>query len=352
MAKELTRLQLILALTLLLTQLAVAQEIVNVSNPSFELQGNPIGWGIFGNATPVSVGAYSGTQSVLVGNASWGYFYQTFSATAGNTFVVDEWFRGNASSQQARLQISFLNSSGGGIASVICWPFATSAWQEFSCAALAPASTSFARVFAISGNSPAKAFVDDVTLWKTNSSFPVLNSNPGFEVGASYWQTSSNNNRGFVKIDSSIKKSGNYSLKIFSNASNGLQGPFATTSFIRVIPGRAYLFEAFVKASNVVGQANVDVLFYNSSYALVASKRGFKQVNGTMDWTRLSLAATTPTNAVYAKMQLTIYGNGTAWFDDTQVKQIVLVGAYNPGFELQGTPRNWTRLGNVKTYSF
>lgn len=146
--------------------------------------------------------------------------------------------------------------------------------------------------------------------------------NSGFELDPydpSPWEPNVSSGTSW-NIDTTESHSGQNSLKINSSNPAGdsevyLQAP------IMITPGLEYILRGWIKTSNVIGFATIGLWWLNSGAPpspvnIVSKVYSTPGLNGTNDWTLLTLSAVAPPTATFVTPILRLKGTGVAWFDD------------------------------------
>jgi uncharacterized protein YjdB len=123
-----------------------------------------------------------------------------------------------------------------------------------------------------------------------------------------------------VTVDNAVYRSGGHSLRISAQVSSKAT---VGQSAIPVEAGLMYRFGAYVRTEGISSQAFLRVYFYGMDGGQI-SYADTSFLSGTKDWTKLEKTVQAPAGAV--KAQYANYyntGTGTAWFDDTTLKQVI-----------------------------
>lgn len=127
-------------------------------------------------------------------------------------------------------------------------------------------------------------------------------------------------------VDTTVKYSGDGSQRISPQSGNPNNYIWNISGYSTVIPGRVYTVQAWCKTDNLVrgGQrgACVAAEFYTSDMTWVGSKYSSEDgifLEGTNDWTLLSMQVRCPSHQQMLRMQVKLCADavsGTAWFDN------------------------------------
>ncbi|MDT9697967.1 Tat pathway signal protein [Streptomyces sp. P17] len=146
---------------------------------------------------------------------------------------------------------------------------------------------------------------------------PATIANPGFEFGGSLptgWRAVTWSGTGTVTRDTTVARGGAASAKV-TIPSSGTVG-LAPGARIPLEQG-TYTYGAWIRTDGVGSNgAYLDVLFFDSSGALVGGDNKFFAAAGTHDWQQVTATLTTPATATQAEVQVRLATAGTAWFDD------------------------------------
>lgn len=178
----------------------------------------------------------------------------------------------------------------------------------------------------VAATTAAAKYIDGTT------SGPSVNLNETAKMFGG-WALITTNGSGSAQYDSTVSRSGTYSMKVSNTGTGGnsLVGQGTPTSFpnfpndelIRVNPSTQYILTAWVKTFNVVtNSVYVDVREY-SSIGNNAVTTSTNKLTGTNDWTQVTATFTTAATSYYARLFLrnSVSGNiSDAWFDDIVLK--------------------------------
>lgn len=167
---------------------------------------------------------------------------------------------------------------------------------------------------------------------------------------------------GNISFDSTVSKSGTYSLKVSTGtvagtavASRTLSSVItkveADTTLMPALPNTSYTLTAFVKTNNAATNAvYADIRQYDGTLA-ASTTTPTNKLSGTNDWTPITVTITTGSSTRYLGVLLrnAVTGNvSDAWFDDiTLVKSPVQTRTANT-FPRRRTPDNLLSNGNFE----
>ena len=139
--------------------------------------------------------------------------------------------------------------------------------------------------------------------------------------------------QGSIMLDSTVKKSGNYSLKVSTLATGSFAqssiGDFNADDYIKLAPSTSYTYSFWMKTDYVSGDATTGarVNFYEISGARATVANNYVgNIKTTTDWTQYTGTFTTAATTRFGVVLPSVMGNnGTAtlimdaWFDDIQL---------------------------------
>ena len=144
-----------------------------------------------------------------------------------------------------------------------------------------------------------------------------------------------------TSCSSTVKRTGNYSLKLYSNSTENVGGNIK--QYVSLPGAGTYTFSAYVKTDSLtVGTSGTNQWKYgarlyvmNSSDAIIGESTAVQSQNN--GWERLSATFTVDgAQTVQAAVSLH-YGSGTVYYDDIQLEKWEAPGSYNlldnAGFE-------------------
>lgn len=175
--------------------------------------------------------------------------------------------------------------------------------------------------------------------------------NPGFEEGLGPWMPNETYPGTETEVDVTISHNGQNSLKINATNPNSDVEVFFFPP-VPVTAGVEYLIRGWIKTSNVIGFATIGVWWLNGSgwppqnfhVSKVYSTPG---LNGTHNWTLVSLSAVAPPTATQATVLLRLKGSGVAWFDDISFHGVIQdISVDSDGFPAQALQAYWTLINN------
>jgi hypothetical protein len=89
---------------------------------------------------------------------------------------------------------------------------------------------------------------------------------------------------------------------------------------IPVYPGRSYRLTAWARTQDATGDNRVGIFWYVGNMWTYISDACSEPLTGTRGWTKLTVTATAPRDALFARVNLISANNtGTVWFDDVSL---------------------------------
>jgi len=175
---------------------------------------------------------------------------------------------------------------------------------------------------------------DDTGDDDTSDEGPNLLLNGGFEEGEGsftgvglHWETNdaqSHPDNDF--LDGSISYAGSFSQKIATHGSWDAGMVRQVSGYGAVVEGRTYRLRAMVRTQDMENPAAWYVLglwwFANDSY--VDEVKNDQPAENDYDWTQLVIEATAPAGANRAAAILSAHYDGTAWYDEVVLAEVLL----------------------------
>jgi hypothetical protein len=149
---------------------------------------------------------------------------------------------------------------------------------------------------------------------------PYEVANPGFENGSGTtaygWSVEGWVANGTAHRTDAYAHSGTYSVQLARNATGAQAIAVSNNTKVKLAQG-SYTYGVWVKGDGLTGHgAYLDVLFYDSSGAIVGTDNKAYSPGGTFDWTYVSQTLATPSTAVSAWLFIGVPDGGTAYIDD------------------------------------
>ncbi|GAA2605171.1 hypothetical protein GCM10010399_40280 [Dactylosporangium fulvum] len=141
--------------------------------------------------------------------------------------------------------------------------------------------------------------------------------NGGFEDGLTGWTLSASGSAGSHAVDTSVRRSGNASLRIAKSAA----GNYGFWRDVPVTPGGRLLVRGYIRAQalNAGGGFRVDWLDFGGVEVAAREDAVGGTVSGTTDWIQRSATLAVPVGAARARVWAwTIASSGSMWFDDIE----------------------------------
>jgi len=140
-------------------------------------------------------------------------------------------------------------------------------------------------------------------------------NNPKDRLGILDWE-------GRVSRNQNLWLSGRRSLKIMWASEEGLEWRQTWPAALWVDPGEHYRASAWVKTVDATGQTVVALEFYSRNANLISTVEG-NSIDGTQEWSQLSVRAEVPERAERMRVILRSRSNdGAAWFDDIELMRV------------------------------
>ena len=89
---------------------------------------------------------------------------------------------------------------------------------------------------------------------------------------------------------------------------------------IRIVPGREYVLQVWVKTEDVVGNARAKLFGGGTGASCISQESG--TVSGTQDWTPVTMRLSVPEGARSVSLILRLTGTGKVWFDDVAMAEL------------------------------
>ncbi|SFX65338.1 RHS repeat-associated core domain-containing protein [Thermoactinomyces sp. DSM 45891] len=154
---------------------------------------------------------------------------------------------------------------------------------------------------------------------------------------ASDWKVEKVRADGSATVDSTVKYSGNQSIKVTTKAVNADLGYVGAIQDLYVAPNTTYTISAMIKSQDLKeAGAFLNVQQSKSTGDVVTwVDNRYSQVSGTQGWTRRQLTFKTGADSEKIRIYLEVdhrnpKGSGTAWFDQVQLEEGDVSTDYNP----------------------
>ena len=161
-----------------------------------------------------------------------------------------------------------------------------------------------------------------VTLPTVRGDVAPLLINGGFEEGASDpagWSGGGADAAHHLGVSTAVTHTGKRSVKMAVDA-GAMPTYFTYGQYVRVAPGRQYVFTGWVKEDGVQGNAGWFVHVYKGQDLVV--NHSLNASAGTQDWQKITETIEVPTGADTIQVGTSLYGTGTAYFDDALLTQV------------------------------
>jgi len=166
-----------------------------------------------------------------------------------------------------------------------------------------------------------------------------LLTNPDFTYSDTDWNKNQSAS-GDISTDSTHRRSPYFSEKISCSSINETNYVYQR---LPVNSSLNYTGLAWIKTESVNGGAFIHLWYWNSSNNYLKDEKSF-ELNGTNDWTLITLNSTAPIQASEVTFALELQGNGTVWFDDTLFRETIIS-------ELKPIYYNGSLTGSIINYN-
>lgn len=259
---------------------------------------------------------------------------EKISVAAGHTYAVSLWLKAENVAQHAELAVNFWGPSSttfikanGKSSEIIS---GTNDWRQVRVEAEAPQGAKFmrveARLYGAGTLWADDAFVEDLSRNR------VPNADFESDESESYLTLAADFTKNIFSRVSDVAHGGMSSLKIVSSQPYGeFSGWLSKNDAITVTPGKTYSVSGWVKTENIVGgRAEIAANFWGpgSNDRILINGKTSDPASGTKDWKQVSFQVTAPSNANYLKIENRIFGSGTVWFDDLDVRDESVLPKY------------------------
>jgi len=183
----------------------------------------------------------------------------------------------------------------------------------------------------VSPSTEINTVYDDDGVWIGGIATNVVSSNGDLELGTTSGWVIASGTTGTHSVDSSIKHSGKYSLKV--NVSNGgdQYQYISTANYGSDQVGNYFTVSGYIKTENIVSGTKLMIYWRDSAGSWIFLNNVSSEfINSTTDWVRVSATAAAPTGAYYcvAIFAATEDGVGSYWIDDVQIEKTPFVTPY------------------------
>jgi len=114
---------------------------------------------------------------------------------------------------------------------------------------------------------------------------------------------------------------GTHSVKIVSVQPSGtLTRWLSNTTSVGATAGKTYTASAWFKTLNASDHGVITINFWNSASQVLAGMDG-GTINGSTDWTQLTVSGTAPAGTAFIRVEFRLWGGGTLWADDVILSQ-------------------------------
>ncbi|NEN86183.1 hypothetical protein [Paenibacillus elgii] len=321
----------------------------HLANPSFEegLADWSINNGIDGTAVVDTTTVFNGKRSLKVTRASVGdqfqfegHDYNTY--IGGRTFTISAYIKTlGITGQGVHLRTYWQDAAGSCIWENIGHSSSidgTKDWTKLTATSTAPAAAQRMVVLVSPGdtNGQGTYWIDSVEVAETQKGSNYL-TNPSFETGVSGWSIN-NGKDGASAIDTASAINGRQSLKV-TRASAGDQFQYAGYNSGTYMGGRTFTASAYIKTSGITGQGvHLRMYWQDVSGLWIWNNVEYSPfVDGTRDWTKLTVTGIAPPNAQSVVALVSpgdMNGQGTYWIDSVEITELQPSNyLMNSGFE-------------------
>ena len=120
-----------------------------------------------------------------------------------------------------------------------------------------------------------------------------------------------------------VKHSGDHAYRITLRGDGKKAWYILSRRFEFAKPGESLFGQAWVKTDDVRdGFAYIGFGFFDQNGKRISHTQSRTDAKGTMDWSLRTCAGTVPKGTAYALFNCILYGYGTVWFDDAEVKVV------------------------------
>jgi len=190
-----------------------------------------------------------------------------------------------------------------------------------------------------------------------------LINNPSFELNAADW-LGGGSASATIGRTTAKKYIGTASLSASASGAGDIvvyQGNGTASSYINILPNTEYCFSAYSLAQSTTRQVDANIEWFDDLNASISASSGTAVTNSSTAWTRSSIVATSPSNAVKARVYVKISSasiNEIHYLDAMLFEQSASVNAYFDGGYIDPTIKaidyGWTGTANLSpsTVSF
>lgn len=162
---------------------------------------------------------------------------------------------------------------------------------------------------------------------------PNLFLNSGFEDGVKYWTTWKGTKNLNIDIDSSQRKTGKKSLKMYSNSSSLARGSASQIIDSQKMIGKTLQLNQWVKSENFIGSVQVRVRFLDAKLQSIGETDTKEMyISSNSNWQLKKYSIDVPNNSKIKKVGIEyIYNNskGKLWIDDIATNTVATVKTSN-----------------------
>ncbi len=140
------------------------------------------------------------------------------------------------------------------------------------------------------------------------------------------WRVYQSTTQGFsgtFACDSAISHAGSRSVSISNSTTSSSGAPgFYLSPIQYIVAHQSYTATVWARGTDITGNPHISFSWYDKNQVYLGKSASSDLAQGTSNWTRLSVTATSPANAVSVEIHLEVTGTnpGTAWFDDVTFK--------------------------------
>ena len=145
-----------------------------------------------------------------------------------------------------------------------------------------------------------------------------LAPNPGFETDPAVDYFTHGN--GTFTWTTDAAHNGSSSTKIVSTQPTGSYARWmGKTDKTSGEVGNDYSASVWMKSISVVQYGKLVINFWDASLNYLGGNESDGYINGTTDWTQLSVQDIAPSNTAFVRVEFRLYGPGTLWVDDVDL---------------------------------
>ncbi|GKX67809.1 heparinase II/III domain-containing protein [Inconstantimicrobium mannanitabidum] len=270
-----------------------------------------------------SLRVYSNSSSVARGSVSQ---IISVSGMLGKTLQLSQWVQSAGFSGSFQIRIRFLDAKYQSVSETDIkemYISANSNWQQKKYLINIPNNVAVQKVSVeyIYNNSKGSVWLDDVSY----SVVPTVNANSiikngGFEEDYSYFAVWKEQQNFSADIDSSVKRSGNSSLKLYSNNGQTARGIVSQNIAAKSVLGKTLQLSQWVQSAGFTGGLQIRVKFLDvNSQSVAEADMKDMYIPYNSSWQQKKYSIDVPNNSKIQKVSIEYiynYSCGKVWIDD------------------------------------